>query len=82
MSIAIRQWVEKQTHLPLVPIAFDMEWPFNYQKGAGKSSVIQLCATLDVCYVFQIVRLSKLPAALLALLYHPKVCLHGVNIKW
>lgn len=76
------QWVEKQSAEPhIVPIAFDMEWPFNFKTGAGKTAVIQLCAHLDVCYVFQVSRLRKLPAALLSLLYHSRVCLHGVNIK-
>lgn len=64
-----------------VPIAFDMEWPFSYKFGSGKSAVIQLCADVNVCYVFQISNLKRLPAALMCLLYHKKVCLHGVNIK-
>lgn len=63
-----------------IPIAFDMEWPFNFKTGSGKTAVIQLCANVDRCYVFQVSKLSKLPYALLALLYHPRVCLHGVNI--
>lgn len=43
--------------------------------------VIQLCADINFCYVFHISQLSKLPAALVQLLEHPKVRLHGVNIK-
>lgn len=65
----------------MIPIAFDMEWPFTFQTGPGKTAVIQLCANVDVCYVFHIAELKKLPAALVQLLTHDKVCLNGVNIK-
>lgn len=43
--------------------------------------MMQLCAETDVCYLFQVSCLKKLPAALLQLLNHPRVCLHGVNVK-
>lgn len=58
-----------------------MEWAFNYRQGPGKTAVIQLCRAEDVCYVFQVAGLKRLPAALVKLLDHSKVCLHGVNIK-
>ncbi|XP_036344583.1 Werner Syndrome-like exonuclease [Rhagoletis pomonella] len=75
------QWVEKQVHVDLVPMAFDMEWPFSFQTGPGKSAVIQICVEEHCCYIFQLTNLKRLPAALVALLKHPKVRLHGVNIK-
>lgn len=95
-----RKWVGEQVQ-EIVPIAFDMEWPFSFQNGPGKSAVnfigscsvyqlillitftqvIQLCADINVCFVFHISQLTKLPAALVQLLEHPKVRLHGVNIK-
>ncbi|XP_030369869.1 Werner Syndrome-like exonuclease [Scaptodrosophila lebanonensis] len=78
---AVMQWVDKHTHLDVVPMAFDMEWPFSFQTGPGKSSVIQICVEEKCCYVYQLSKLKKLPAALVALLNHPKVRLHGVNIK-
>lgn len=65
----------------MIPIAFDMEWPFTFQTGPGKTAVIQLCADVDLCYVLHIAALKKLPAALVQLLTHDKVCLHGVNVK-
>uniref|UniRef100_W8C3Y9 3'-5' exonuclease n=1 Tax=Ceratitis capitata TaxID=7213 RepID=W8C3Y9_CERCA len=80
-SDLIMQWVEKQVHVDLVPMAFDMEWPFSFQTGPGKSAVIQICVEEHSCYVFQLTNLNRLPAALMALLKHPKVRLHGVNIK-
>uniref|UniRef100_A0A1A9ZXL8 3'-5' exonuclease n=1 Tax=Glossina pallidipes TaxID=7398 RepID=A0A1A9ZXL8_GLOPL len=73
------QWVEGQ-HIP-VPLSFDMEWPFSFKTGPGKTSVVQVCLELNCCYVFQLSNLRKLPAALVALLKHPRVRLHGVNIK-
>lgn len=70
-----------ETDVEIIPIAFDMEWPFSFQTGPGRSAVIQLCADLDRCYVLHISRLKELPATLLDLLYHEKVCLHGVCVK-
>lgn len=58
-----------------------MEWPFSFQTGPGKSAVIQLCADVDICYIFHLSDLKKLPAVLVALLNHDKVVCHGVNIK-
>ncbi|KAH8395933.1 hypothetical protein KR215_012254, partial [Drosophila sulfurigaster] len=77
----VMQWVEKQTDVEVVPMAFDMEWPFSFQTGPGKSSVIQICVDERCCYVYQLSNLKKIPAALMALINHPKVRLHGVNIK-
>uniref|UniRef100_A0A182K758 3'-5' exonuclease n=1 Tax=Anopheles christyi TaxID=43041 RepID=A0A182K758_9DIPT len=79
------QWVMKQQEtLPPeqpIPIAFDLEWPFSFQTGPGRTALMQLCASTDRCLLLQISCLQKLPAALLQLLYHPRVMLHGVNIK-
>ncbi|EDW59362.2 3'-5' exonuclease [Drosophila virilis] len=77
----VMQWVEKQTNADVVPLAFDMEWPFSFQTGPGKSSVIQICVEERCCYVYQLSKLKRIPAALVALLNHSKVRLHGVNIK-
>ncbi|XP_058444579.1 3'-5' exonuclease [Malaya genurostris] len=76
------QWVEKQTpEQSKVPIAFDLEWPFSFQTGPGRTALMQLCAETDCCYLFQISCVKKLPAAMLQLLLHPRVQLHGVNVK-
>ncbi|XP_073817220.1 WRN exonuclease [Musca autumnalis] len=80
-SDGLIQFVEKQPGDDLVPIAFDMEWPFSFKTGPGKSAVIQICADEKCCYIFQLTNLKKLPAALVALLKHKRVRLHGVNIK-
>lgn len=87
MDIAIAsddllQWVKQQAEtVDVIPIAFDMEWPFSFQTGSGRTAVMQLCADINVCYVFHIFELKRLPAALWQLLNHDKVRLHGVNIK-
>lgn len=73
--------MEKQIDVVDIPIAFDMEWPFSFQTGPGRSAVIQLCADLNVCYVLHISQLDELPKSLLDVIYHPKVVLHGVCIK-
>lgn len=78
----ISNWVNKQETNEMIPIAFDMEWPFTFQTGPGKTAVIQLCANIELCYVFHIANLKKLPSALVKLLTNDKVCLNGVNIKW
>lgn len=79
-SYLYRTWVNKQEDAE-IPIAFDMEWPFSFQTGSGKTAVIQLCADVEVCYVFHVFDLKRLPVALVSLLNHEKVILHGVNIK-
>ncbi|TMW43066.1 hypothetical protein DOY81_011854 [Sarcophaga bullata] len=58
-SDSIMQWVEKQPGDDLVPISFDMEWPFSFKTGPGKSAVIQMCAEEDICYVFQLSNLKN-----------------------
>lgn len=80
-SDQLLQWVNKQTDKEKIPIAFDMEWPFSFKTGPGKSALIQVCADIKLCYLFHISELKKLPAALIQLISHPKVILHGVNIK-
>lgn len=64
-----------------VPLGFDMEWTFSFKTGPDKTSVIQICTTLEKCYVLQISSISKIPIGLTLLLHHDKVLLHGVNIK-
>lgn len=81
ISFVCREWVNKQETDEVIPIGFDMEWPFNFVTGPGRTAVIQLCADVGVCYVFHVFNLKKLPTVLVALLTHDKVCLHGVNIK-
>lgn len=76
-----RTWVNEQESKEMVPIAFDMEWPFTFQTGPGKTAVIQLCADIDLCYVLHVAELKKLPTTLVQLLTHNKVLLHGVNVK-
>ncbi|XP_017102313.3 3'-5' exonuclease [Drosophila bipectinata] len=76
----VMQWVDKQKE-EVVPMAFDMEWPFSFQTGPGKTSVIQICVDEKCCYIYQLTNVKKLPSALVALINHPKVRLHGVNIK-
>ncbi|EAL41175.3 AGAP000530-PB [Anopheles gambiae str. PEST] len=75
------QWVEQQQEDRPIPIAFDLEWPFSFQTGPGRTALMQLCAAPDRCLLLQLSCLQKLPAALLQLLYHPRVLLHGVNVK-
>ncbi|KAF2878983.1 hypothetical protein ILUMI_27193 [Ignelater luminosus] len=62
-------------------IGFDMEWPFNFQTGSGKTALIQLSSTIYDCYLFHVTEFKKLPKALTELLSHSNVRLVGVNIK-
>lgn len=80
MSDILLAWVNEHKD-EKVPIAFDMEWPFTFQTGSGRTAVIQLCADINLCYIFHVHDLKKMPAVLVALLKHDKVVLHGVNIK-
>lgn len=64
-----------------VPVAFDMEWTFSFRTGPEKTALIQVCLDVDNCYLLHLPALKKLPASLAAFLGHPRVRLHGVNIK-
>lgn len=80
----LSKWVQSEAakdDCETIPIAFDMEWPFTFQTGSGRTAVIQLCADVGLCYVLHVSKLTELPGALLDLLYHEKVCLHGVCVK-
>jgi werner syndrome-like exonuclease len=63
------------------PIAFDLESTFKFESGLQPVAVLQVCIDLDNCYVMQISNLKKIPATLTGFLYHPKIILHGVDIK-
>lgn len=65
----------------MVPIGFDLEWPFSFRTGSGKTALAQICLSEKECYLLHLHELKKLPASLIALLSHPKVKLVGVNIK-
>ncbi|XP_046421103.1 Werner Syndrome-like exonuclease isoform X1 [Neodiprion fabricii] len=76
----VLQLVQKKTDI-IVPIGFDLEWPFSFQTGSGKTALIQICMDYKICHLLHVYELRKLPAALIELLIHPKVRLVGVNIK-
>lgn len=65
----------------MVGVAFDMEWTFNFQTGPEKTSLIQVCVDLEQCFLFHLPLIKKIPASLSTFLKHPRVQLHGVNIK-
>ncbi|XP_015187567.1 PREDICTED: Werner Syndrome-like exonuclease isoform X2 [Polistes dominula] len=65
----------------IVPIGFDLEWPFDYKTGAKKTALAQICLNESVCHLLHLYNLSKLPAAFVQLLSHPKVRLVGVKVK-
>ncbi|EZA46340.1 hypothetical protein DMN91_006758 [Ooceraea biroi] len=75
--------IQEVTHSQkeFVPVGFDLEWPFNFQTGSGKTALAQICLEESVCYLLHIYSLKKLPAAFVQFLSHPKVKLIGVNIK-
>ncbi|XP_076175008.1 WRN RecQ like helicase isoform X2 [Ptiloglossa arizonensis] len=65
----------------VVPIGFDLEWPFSFQTGSGRTALVQICLNETICHLLHVYSLKKLPAAFVILLSHPKVKLVGVNIK-
>ncbi|KAG5681091.1 hypothetical protein PVAND_010557 [Polypedilum vanderplanki] len=64
-----------------IPVAFDMEWSFDYKSGAGKTAVIQICYDVKECYVVHMSKVQRVPAALTIFLKNEHIVLHGVNIK-
>lgn len=75
-----REWVENNPN-KVIPVAFDMEWPFSFKTGSGKAALIQICKDINECHLFQISCLTSIPKPLVTFLSHERVCLHGVNIK-
>ncbi|KAL0115559.1 hypothetical protein PUN28_010820 [Cardiocondyla obscurior] len=71
----------KHSEKEIIPIGFDLEWPFSFQTGSGKTALAQICLEDNVCYLLYIYSLKKLPASFVELLCHPKVRLVGVNVK-
>ncbi|XP_034942437.1 Werner Syndrome-like exonuclease [Chelonus insularis] len=63
------------------PIGFDLEWPFSYQTGAGKTALAQLCVSEHTCHLLHLYNLTKLPQSFINLLKHPRIRIVGVNIK-
>ncbi|XP_041033594.1 Werner syndrome ATP-dependent helicase homolog isoform X2 [Carcharodon carcharias] len=62
-------------------IGFDMEWPPTYIKGkVGKVALIQLCASVNKCYLFHISSMSGFPSGLKRLLEDEAVKKVGVGI--
>lgn len=64
-------------------VGFDLEWPFSFQTGPGKTALIQMCSSANeqMVYMLHVTALPKLPAVLIKLLSHPKVRIAGVNIR-
>ncbi|XP_014467932.1 PREDICTED: Werner Syndrome-like exonuclease isoform X2 [Dinoponera quadriceps] len=71
----------KRSEKEFIPVGFDLEWPFSFQTGSGKTALAQICLQDSVCYLLHVYSLKKLPAAFVEFLCHPKVKLVGVNIK-
>lgn len=65
----------------LFVVGFDMEWPFNFVEGPGKTAVIQISSSLRECIILHVSALKTIPKSLTEFLKHPKVRLAGVNIK-
>lgn len=65
----------------LLVIGFDMEWTFNWDIHHGETAVLQICSSLDLCYIFHIIECKNLPKSLCELLSHPKVRIIGDNIE-
>ncbi|XP_066590383.1 3'-5' exonuclease [Prorops nasuta] len=65
----------------IVPVGFDVEWPFSFQTGSGKTALVQICLSDKICHLLHVYDLKKLPVSFIILLSHPKVRLVGVNIK-
>ncbi|XP_017770489.1 PREDICTED: Werner Syndrome-like exonuclease [Nicrophorus vespilloides] len=64
-----------------ISVGFDLEWPFNFTTGPGKTAVIQISPNLDITYIFHVSKITKLPQSLVEFLKHPKIRLVGNNIK-
>lgn len=69
------------TSSELFVIGFDLEWPFSFQTGPGKTATIQISPDEKTCYIFHVSKLKNLPKSLSELLIHSNVRITGNNIK-
>ncbi|CAG9840054.1 unnamed protein product [Diabrotica balteata] len=65
----------------LLIIGFDLEWPFSFKTGPGKTATIQISCDEKHCYIFHVSKIKNLPKTLSELLTHPNVRLTGNCIK-
>lgn len=71
----------KHSKKETIPVGFDLEWPFSFKTGSGKTALAQICLEESTCYLLHIYSLKKLPVAFIEFLCHSKVKLVGVNVK-
>lgn len=71
----------KHSKKETIPVGFDLEWPFSFKTGSGKTALAQICLEENTCYLLHIYSLKKLPVAFIEFLCHSKVKLVGVNVK-
>ncbi|XP_032848162.2 Werner syndrome ATP-dependent helicase isoform X3 [Tyto alba] len=63
-------------------VGFDIEWPPSYTKGKmAKIAVIQICVTVEKCYLFHISSMSGFPKGLRRLLEDETIKKVGVGIE-
>ncbi|KFV44596.1 Werner syndrome ATP-dependent helicase, partial [Tyto alba] len=63
-------------------VGFDIEWPPSYTKGKmAKIAVIQICVTVEKCYLFHISSMSGFPKGLKRLLEDETIKKVGVGIE-
>lgn len=65
----------------LVQLGFDSEWPIYGNTGSGKTAVIQICPSEEICHIIHVYNIYRLPKVLFEIIQHPKVKLVGLNIK-
>jgi len=63
-------------------VGLDTEWPINYKPHVGeqKTAVIQLCPSVDRCYIFHVSQIGSIPGPLKSLLEDASITKVGLNI--
>ncbi|GLG97643.1 Uncharacterized protein GBIM_04369, partial [Gryllus bimaculatus] len=82
-GFACEEILEENSHLDEIILGFDTEWPVTYrsnESSSSRTSLIQICAQKEKCYLFHVNNLRRLPLAMIHLMEHPKTKLVGVNI--
>ncbi|XP_011875097.1 PREDICTED: Werner Syndrome-like exonuclease isoform X3 [Vollenhovia emeryi] len=49
----------RRSEREIVPVGFDLEWPFSFQTGSGKTALAQICLDNSVCYLFDVRKLGR-----------------------
>ncbi|CAH1165016.1 unnamed protein product [Phyllotreta striolata] len=65
----------------LLVLGFDLEWPFSYKTGPGRTATIQISPDDETCCIYHVSNIQRLPKGLSELLVRSNVRITGNCVK-